>query len=441
MAAISTERARVQHLLRRTGFGYRADELEQYVRLGVNGTVERLLAPQSVRDAAADAAVQALDLSDLANNHSKAVQAWHVRLLTTQRPLLEQLTTFWHDHFATAIHKVGKPELMHLQNQTMRARALGSFHDLLLAMARDPAMLIWLDNQMNSAQSPNENYARELMELHTLGEGNGYTERDIKEAARALTGWRATSEGVRLQPRLHDAGMKQVLGVSGRLDDAGLIDLLADRRATADYIGGKLWRWFAVPDPTADEIRRTSDAYFASNGSIGAMLREILRSDAMYSDRAYRTRIKSPVEYVIGAERALQVPSDGRVEITHTRRMGQVLYDPPDPAGWTGGAAWINSTTMLARANFANELTMVRGRRAADVPGLLRSYGAIGSAGEVVDFALNLLVGGDVDADTRAVLTAHVGGTQRFSFEKAASDGSLQGLFYLVLSMPLYQVA
>ncbi len=329
---------------------------------------------------------------------------------------------------------------MQRQNETLRSHALGSFRDLLLAIARDPAMMLWLDNQSNSVEAPNENYARELMELHTLGEGNGYSELDIKEAARALTGWRATRHGVRFMSRLHDSGEKTVLGTTGHLRDEDVIDLLAERRETADYVGGKLWQFFAVPDPAPELVRRTTDAYFASDGSIREMLRVILLSEEMYSERAYRGRIKSPVELVIGAERALEVVTDGRPELRHTRGMGQLLYDPPDPAGWEGDAAWVNSTTMLARANFANELTRMRSRRGADIPALLERYGVTGSAGEVVDWTCDLLVGGDVDAETRNVLADHLGGSFHFDSGRAARDGSLNGMFYLALSMPLYHV-
>jgi uncharacterized protein (DUF1800 family) len=430
MPALSTTRRRVQHLLRRA--------------------VERLLAPEAVDDAAAAEAVAALDLDlDLEQRRIGLWQAWHVRLEQSRRPLLEKLTYFWHDHFATAIHKVGRPELMQLQNETLRRRALGSFRDLLLAITRDPAMMRWLDNGTNTREAPNENYARELLELHTMGADNGYTEADIKEAARALTGWRITPFGPRFFARRHDPGEKTVLGVTGALNDADVVDILAERPETAELIGRKLWRLFAVPEPGPALIERTSAAYFASGGEIRELVREILLSDEMYSDAAYRTRIKAPVELVIGTARALEVPSDGRVEKVFLERMGQRLYDPPNPAGWTGGPAWINSNTMLTRSNFADLLTRspaprgARGRDArggVDVAALLRRHGATGSAEEVVDWTLELLVGGDVDADSRDVLIEHLGGPHHFDFEEAAEDGSLRGMLYLALAMPLYQL-
>ena len=327
-------------------------------------------------------------------------QAWHVRLEQSRRPLLEKLTYFWHGHFATAIHKVGRPELMQLQNETLRLHALGSFRDLLLAVTRDPAMMRWLDNGTNTREAPNENYARELLELHTMGEGNGYTEADIKEAARALTGWRITPFGPRFFPRRHDPGGKTFLGVTGALTDVDVVEILAERPETAELIGRKLWQFLAVPEPGPDLLDRTSAIYFATGGDIRALVRAILLSDEMYADAAYRARIKSPVELVIGTAKTLEIPSDGRFEAVSTRRMGQLLYDPPNPAGWPGGPAWINSNTMLRRSNFADEITRSRGlgrgtdRGGLDIPGLLRRRGANASAEEAVDAMLDLLVGG-----------------------------------------------
>jgi uncharacterized protein (DUF1800 family) len=369
------------------------------------------------------------------------LQAWQLRLQSTRRPLLEKLTYFWHDHFATGMRKVGRPALMQIQNETLRENALGRFEDLLLAVTRDPAMLVWLDNRTNTKAAPNENFARELMELHTLGEGNLYGEPDIKGAARALTGWSVTRDATaRFVPRRHDRAEKTVLGVSGTLDDAQLVRLLAERRETADFIGAKPWRFFALPEPGEALIDRTTAAYLDSDGSIAAVVRTILLSEEMYSEAAYRTRIKAPVEVVVGALRALEVETDGRAELPLMRAMGQLLYDPPDPAGWTGDGAWINSTTMLARSNFANALTMTRSRVLLDVPGLLRRHGVDGSADEVVDWVLDLLVGGDAGEGTRETLIEHIGGRYHFDFERAAEDGALNGLIYLALSMPLYQV-
>ena len=441
MSVMTTERQRIQHVLRRAGFGYSADELDGYLAIGLEATVERLLDPLSVDESLADARVEELGIGNLEEEREHLLRAWQMRLQSTRRPLLEKLTYFWHDHFATSMRKVGHPTLMQTQNETLRERALGRFEDLLLAVTRDPAMLIWLDNRTNTREAPNENFARELMELHTLGEGNLYGERDIQEAARALTGWRVTKLGTaQFAPWRHDRTQKTVLGVSGAMDDEQLVRLLAERPETADYVGAKLWRFFALPEPGRELIDRTTAAYLDSDGSIAAMVRTILLSDEMYSDAAYRTRIKAPVEVVIGSLRALEVETDGHEELPLMRAMGQLLYDPPDPAGWTGDGAWINSTTMLARSNYANALTLTRAHEFVDVSALLRSHGADGSAADVVDWLLDLLVGGDAGDATRETLIEHVGGRYHFDFERAADEGTLNGVVYLALSMPLYQV-
>ncbi len=448
---LRTTRQRIQHLLRRTGFGYSAAELEQYVALGLDGSVARLLAPEQVSDDALNAALQPV-LAPFAGDpknpdiepeqRAALFQAWYLRLATSNRPLVERMTYFWHDHFATAISKVGRPVAMQRQNEVLRAGALGPFGDLLLSVARDPAMLVYLDNRSNAKGAPNENYARELFELHTLGEGNGYTELDIKEAARALTGWRLSEDGSSMfRANLFDAGRKTILGRSSAFNDEGLVTLLAGQPGTAAYIADKLVRFFVRPDGAPELASRAAEKFSATNGTIREVLRVILSSDEMYSDAAYRSMVKSPTEIVVGVRRALEMPVLGQVEAQTSRRMGQTLFDPPNPAGWTGGVEWINGTTVLTRSNFASETTSLRGKATADVPGLLWRHGVTASAAVVVDWLLDLLVGGDVDVETRAVLIDHIGGADHFNFEKAAKEGRLHGVAYLILAMPLYQVA
>lgn len=452
--ALATERQRIQHLLRRAGFGYSPEELHEYVALGLPGTIDRLLNPERVDDAAAEAAAGAFREKAIQDRQA-LLSTWHARLVLTKRPLQEKLTYFWHDHWATGIRKVNAPSYMLVQNEAIRAGALGKFRDLAMAMTRDPAMMIWLDNRDNVAKAPNENFAREFLELFTLGEGRLYTEKDVKEAARALTGWRVTAAkvnpddnfpvatGVVFMPRQFDAGTKTFLGQTGKLGDEDIVRIVTSKRECADYIGEKLWRFFAVPNPTAAMIQRTTDAYFANDTSIREMLRVILTSEEMYSEAAYRWRIKSPVEHVVNATRAFgltdRVPRIAR----DTQSEGQALFDPPSVAGWNWGEAWVNSNTLLARANFANDVTR-RGKPGQlmnlDAAALLQANNAGRTAEAAVDFALDLLVGGDVDRATRATLIEHIGGTH-YSFAEASRSGALQGLFYLVLTMPLAQLA
>ncbi len=457
--APDTERQKIQHLLRRAGWGYSASELKEYLALGLQGSIDRLLAPESVDDSATEALVAGL-AADPYQDRAALLTAWHLRIASTRRPLLERMTYFWHDHFANSIDTVESPAFMQVQNDLFRARAFGRFDEMLTAVSRDPAMMIFLDNRLNVRTAPNENYARELMELHTLGEGNVYTEKDIQEAARALTGWRITTEtltkeqlaakrfplalGVVLVPSRFDSGRKTFLGTTGNLNDQDIIRRLASLPETAEFVGAKLWRYFAVPDPTPEMLDRTTKAYFESKYSMREVVRTILTSEEMYSDEAYRWRIKSPVEFVLGFLRSLDLVSATGRALSHTRAMNQVLYDPPGPQGWSkGGAGWIASTTMLARANFAYEVTRLDGPRGqvVDVPVLLRALGLTGSAGQIVDGLADLLVGGDLDNENRKILIDYLGGDAHFTFAEAQRAGTLHGVLYLMLSMPLAHLA
>lgn len=453
--ALDTERRKIQHLLRRAGWGYSAAELDEYLTLGLQGAIDRLLSPELVNDSATEALVDGL-AADPYQDRNALLAAWHLRIVTTKRPLLERMTYFWHDHFANSIDTVESPAFMQVQNDMFRTRAFGRFDEMLTAVARDPAMMVFLDNRLNVRTAPNENFARELMELHTLGEGNVYTEKDIQEAARALTGWRITTESIPkelqdqkrfpmptgsvLVPNRFDNGLKSFLGVRGNLNDQDVIRTLARLPETAEFVGAKLWRYFAVPDPTPEMLARTTKAYFNSNYSMREVVRTILTSDEMYSDEAYRWRIKSPVEFVLGFLRSLGLAGATGRSVTHTRTMNQVLYDPPGPQGWSkGGAGWIASATMLARANFAYDVTRVDGTRGqvVDVPSMLRTAGLTGSAVQIVDGLADLLVGGDLDAENRQTLIDYLGGTAHFNFADAQRAGTLHGVLYLMLSMPL----
>ena len=457
--ALDTDRRKIQHLLRRAGWGYSPSELNEYLALGLKGSIERLLSPNSVDDSASQALIAGLE-TDPNQDRGALLAAWHLRIITTKRPLLERMVYFWHDHFATAVSKVESPAFMQAQNDLFRTRAFGRFDEMLTGVARDAAMMVFLDNRLNIRSAPNENFARELMELHTLGEGNVYTEKDIKEAARALTGWRITTEelpkdpmgktkypkptGAVLVANRFDAGKKTFLGITGNLNDQDVILALAALPETARFVGRKLWRYFAVAQPTEEMLARTTKAYFDSKYSIREVVRTILTSDEMYSDKAYRWRIKSPVEYVLGYTRSLGLVGATARTITQARAMNQTLYEPPGPQGWSkGGADWIVSTTMLARANFAYEVTRSDGPKVqvVDVPALLRANGLTTSAAQIVDGLADLIVGGDIDSATRQTLIDYLGGATHFNFAEAQRNGALHGVLYLMLSMPLAHLA
>ncbi len=275
----AADRAEVAHLLRRAGFGAAPAELDAYAALGYEGAVERLLAPQTVDDGAADALVDQATAALTPTLRLVDGQAvWLVRMLYTQRPLQEKMTLFWHNHFATGIQKVLLPALLYEQNALFRRAGLGRFDDLLSGVAHDPAMIFWLDGNTNRRGHPNENWGRELLELFTIGIGH-YTEQDVKENARAFTGWGATrTGGFRFAPLLHDNGVKTVLGHTGNLNGDDVLAILAGMRATGERLAGKLWRWFVADTPDPAGVAGLAGIYMQSGHDLTAMLRALLLS-------------------------------------------------------------------------------------------------------------------------------------------------------------------
>ncbi len=364
-----TERARIAHLLRRAGLGASEAELDYYERLGYRGAVDALMSYDKVPEDYSGLLAQIrADAPQLRMPHVKTW--WVARLLSTRRPLQERMVLFWHNHFATSASKVNRAELMMAQNETFRRLALGSFREILLAVSRDPAMLLWLDNHLNRKGKPNENFARELLELFTLGIGN-YTEQDVQEAARAFTGWTLRPQvGFQFVPALHDDGEKQFLAQRGNLNGTDIIDILVRHPKTAELLCAKLFRFFAYEQPEPAVLRALMRTYFDSGYQVGAVVRQILLSEAFISPKAVRTMVKSPVDYVIGTlrcvglahqvTRAMQAQVMPRAVIALLRgadiamqRMGMSLFYPPSVKGWDWGKAWITSATMTERLRFA----------------------------------------------------------------------------------------
>jgi len=279
-------------------------------------------------------------------------------MLDTPSPLTERMTLFWHNHFVSSQQKVKLAELMYRQNVTLRANALGNFGSLLHAMARDPAMVVYLDSARNRKGTPNENFAREVMELFTLGEGN-YGEQDIKETARAFTGWsldRATGE-FRFRPFIHDYGVKTVLGRSGDLDGDQVLDILLAQPQTAEFITRKLWREFVSPDPDPAEVARIAKRFRESRYDIKVALQGLLTSDAFYAHENRGALIKSPIDLVVGTLRQFDLkPAEPIPFAFAAATMGQNLFSPPNVRGWPGQEEWINSTTLLARKTFLDRV-------------------------------------------------------------------------------------
>ena len=369
-----------RHLLVRTGFGPTLAEVQALVGRSREEAVDAILAgARSTPSVVPPAWTATLPGPDerphpgMTAEERKALRArqrgalielrgwWLTEMRTTPSPLTERMTLFWHGHFATGVQKVRDPRLMYIQNVLFRREALGNFARLLHGVARDPAMLIWLDGGRNRAGAPNENFAREVMELFTLGEGR-YTQVDVTEAARAFTGFAVDRAGERtlFRPRFHDGSMKAILGVRGAFDADGAIDALLAQPQTATFIVTKLWREFVSPAPDPGEVRRIADAFRASHYEIKVALRALLLSDAFWDAKSRGTLVKSPVELVVGTLRTLAIdPADTRPIVASTARMGETLFAPPNVRGWPGGDAWINSATLVARKAFVARATRV----------------------------------------------------------------------------------
>jgi uncharacterized protein (DUF1800 family) len=441
-----SERARVAHLLRRAGFGASEAELDSYAELGFAGALDRLLSPEQVDDSASDheLAPLALDMADPESR--KKIEAakfwWFMRMLTTQRPLREKMTLFWHTHFATANYKVGDAVLMLQQNDLFRDNALGSFESFLQQVTRDPAMLIWLDNRANRKGAPNENYAREVMELFTLGIGN-YTDEDVKQAARAFTGYSLNGERQFVfQPNQHDTGDKTFLGETRNWDADDVLATLVRHPETARYLTSKLFRFFVNDNPETATIDRLSSTFVGSGFQIRSLLRDLFSGPEFLSEATYHAQIKQPVDYVIGSLKSLGTRNVGPDITQLLRRMGQDLFNPPDVSGWKGGPAWINATTLFERFNFANRLVTERDDAKpyfTDIAGQLQAHG-LAEPGLLVDYYLALLVDRDVSAEARAALTTYVQEGGGFVLNDTTVDKKVRGMIHLAMSLSTFQL-
>ncbi|MBI2887264.1 MAG: DUF1800 domain-containing protein [Chloroflexi bacterium] len=435
---ISNPRLRIAHLLRRAGFGATKELLDQFEPLGYEATVDYLVNYEHIEDPIEER-LAALPL-DLAKGEDLR-RWWYVRMAHTNRPLQEKMTLFWHGLLTSALSKVPAP-LMLRQNQFLREHAMGSFRQLLQGISTDAAMLIWLDGRSNRREHPNENYARELMELFTMGIGH-YTEQDVREAARAFTGWTATREGeVRFVPRLHDSGVKTFLGRTGRFGAEEIVDILVAQRATGEYIGRRLFSFFAYRNPEREIVQELADVYFLSGYSIKDVVRHILLSDAFSSARAYRSQVRSPVELVISVHRLLGLETDGASLPYRSRLMGQDLFNPPNVAGWPGGAAWLNSSTWIQRVNFVNA---VASQRRATAPGYLDLAQLVESHGitqpqELVQLLIDHLLDGNLSPEARAVVESYLASGQTFTLAPASLNRKGRTLVYLLLASPEFQL-
>ncbi|MEW4567650.1 DUF1800 domain-containing protein [Tautonia sp. JC769] len=374
---------RVAHLHRRAGFSPSWQVLQRDLADGPGPSIDRLLrgeteALDGTPAASFEGLMDAMARGPGASAGAAGLQAaWLYRMIHTPFPLRERLTLFWHDHFATSIEKVNDPALMRQQNDLLRRHALGSFSEMLRAMARDPAMLIWLDATASKREHPNENYAREVMELFTLGRGN-YGEGDVQEAARAFTGTFVVQGRYRHNPREFDSAEKTILGQTGSFDGDAVASILLDQPACARFLCRKLFALLVseVDEPPDPLIEPLAEAYRRSGYDTRVPVAMILRSRLFFDRSSRRRRVKSPVEFAVGTIRALEViaPTVSTNELADAcSRMGQRLFAPPSVAGWDGGPTWINTTTSLARTNAA--LSLLNDRRRFDPEALASRHG------------------------------------------------------------------
>jgi uncharacterized protein (DUF1800 family) len=364
-----------RHLLNRTSFSANADDIDAFAKLTRAQAVDQLLA-WTAHKVTAPAPAWRNDfqsprrLRGMNEEERKLAQRaqvekgielrawWMTEMLTTPSPLTEKMVLFWHNHFVSSLQKVRSPVLMYRQNLLLRQHALGYFGDLLHAVARDPAMVIYLDNASNRKGQPNENFAREVMELFTLGEGN-YRENDIKEVARAFTGWSLdldTGEFM-VRPQIHDYGIKTVLGREGNFDGDEVLDILLAQPQTAELIVAKMWREFVSPSPDPAEVKRIARMFRDNRYNISVALRALLTADAFYAPENRGVLVKSPIDLIVGTLRQFGFET-GEVTpfLFASRQLGQDLFAPPNVKGWPGGEAWINSATLLQRKQLVERL-------------------------------------------------------------------------------------
>ena len=398
-------RALAAHLYRRAGFGATTAELDETVATGPAAAVGRLCEP-APSPATAEFEQMIGDLARRASvggNPQQLSAWWLYRMLGTYDPLLEKLTLFWHGHFATSAAKVEKSRLMLAQNETFRNHARGPFARMVRAVSRDPAMLVYLDSTSNRRIRPNENYARELLELFCLGVGN-YTEKDIKEVARAFTGWEVRADEFAFNQIQHDTGPKTFLGRTGNFDGDAAVDVILAQPAAARFIARKLIRFFAFDEPGApDALVEPLAADLRAGGfEIGPIVRKLLGSNLFFSEHSLGRKVRSPVELCVGLLRSLGATTNFNKAAQGLSELGQALFFPPNVKGWDGGRAWINSSTLLGRANFVRRLltageTEFRGGGVAS--GLAASRPDDPKA--LVDAAIDLLVAVSVPNEAR----------------------------------------
>ncbi len=456
------------HLLRRAGFGGTDAEIAQYAAMSPDAAASALVhfastsqepGPPQLPDPYAlrrDGARQGLTgprASDMQrrafgkqirkqeNASVLALKSWWLdRMLTTPAPLQEKMTYYYHGHFTTAaIQKGVTPEMVYNQNQLFRTYALGNLRSLTMAVSQDPAMLLYLDNALNSQAKPNENYARELMELFTLGVDH-YSEDDVREAARAWTGYRIDRRdgSSYFDQRLHDNGTKTFLGRTGNFGPQDIVNIIFAQPQCATFFANSLLNTFVYNDPEPALVDTVAALLRKNDFELQPVVSTLLRSNVFYSDRAYRALVKTPVEFVVGAYKTLEIPQTDNAAVRALNTMGQNLFYPPNVAGWPGGENWLTSQMLIARQNFASRLVNTR-----NADGSQWMTSAPNDAAKAADVLVSAILQGDASPSSHAQLVAYLDGAGTSaipSLNNENRDERLRGAAYLTMAMPGYQL-
>lgn len=422
---LAWSRSAATHLLWRAGFGASADEIQQATQDGLDKTLDRLLSPpaETAEFGKADALLRqaAFDSGNIAD-----LKTWWLhRMTASANPLVEKLTLLWHNHFATSNAKVDSVPLMATQNDLLRRESLGSFRRVLHDMAKDVAMLVWLDSNSNRKRHPNENFAREVMELFSLGVGN-YSEHDIQEAARAFTGWHVRNGEFWYNAIQHDTGEKVVFSKRGNFDGGDVVELCLEHPACPRFLAFKLLRQFVEPSPSKEHIDALAARIRQHNFEWRPILRELFSSRLFFAESSQQSIIKSPIELLLGAVRQLKAKPNLQAIARLSAELGQDIFEPPTVKGWDGGRLWISSTTLIQRANFATALLKSN------------QLGSISFAGlrveDDVNYFVELLLARDVGPEAVAELR------QFAKNQTGDAEIRLRSLAQFVMQMPEYQL-
>ncbi len=472
----SSDAGKVIHLLRRAGFGPSPADLGAYLSLGVSGTMDQLINFSTISN---DVDQRVASYNFQFNTRANLIRWWLARMSLTQRPLEEKMTLFWHGVLTSSFSKIGKSvnlPLMIQQNNLLRTHAMGRFDDLIHAIAIDPAMLYWLDGRLSTGSQPNENFSRELMELFTLGIGN-YTQDDVHYGAQALSGWVIRDGQGVFVPRRFYEGTITYLNHTGHLGLNDVVSLVCAHPSTPGHIARRMWSFFVYDNPSQSDLQPLIDAYNQHDHQISAMVTAMFNSPAFFSEKAYRARVKSPTEFVVGAVRALGVtPNVAALSIMaqEMATMGQILFDPPNVAGWTGdmlSSSWMSTQAWITHVNFVNLLLSaatgeLRSRNAgassasASASPLQAVITAqkLGKPEDIVNYFVALLLDNQLASDRRAIaldaLTTAAASATGATSATAASAGptlslaggaklptaALRQALYLLMSMPEYQM-